>query len=398
MRRLLRPHSQPLSADAPKRAVRRRRLILGAVAGVASVGIAASVVSAATGDGGSGPSGPRMLSRQFDLQAPGYPPLHAHVQVTVGQGTTKPDACRMVPERGYVNYPLLMTITNTGSQEWHDSFGGASPKPYLDLTVSDESSDHQTRGEEEIQVPDREITDECHSFHELGDSDLNLAAHQSFSYQLTVPSLSPDPSKVVFRLGTGAFEGDSDSKAVWTVHLDGHGATFTVPPNRRITPPSLSPSSPTAAPTLPVGVEPTVPAGPLCAFLARYYEAQPPYPDQGHGRVFCTWTARAGVSMEVLLTQKDPQTVAFGAARSTSTPPTPSPISGPFVAVHCQNLGVGYDDCVAATQVVPGSTVLVEWVYGPSAGKRDPEQLFRDTTLRIASELKQYCGTTCPTA
>lgn len=304
----------------------------------------------------------------------------------------------MVPEQGYVNYPLLMTITNTGSEEWHDSFITTSPKPYLDLKVSDESSDHQTRGEEDIQVPDREIKNECHSFHEMGDMDLNLAAHQSFSYQLTVPSLSPDPSKVVFRLGTGAFEGDNDSKAVWTVHLDGHGETYTVPPNRRITPPSSSPPSPTADPTAPpVGAEPTVPAGPLCTFLARYYEAQPPYPDQGHGRAFCTWTSQDRVTMSVWLTQKDPQSAAFGP--STSAPPTPSsPISGPFVAIHCQDLGQSgrYYNCDAATQVVPGSTVLVTWFYEGNIAKGD--QLLRDTALRIASELKQYCGTACPTA
>lgn len=393
MRRFLPPRSEPLSADASKRAVRHRRLTLGAAAGAASVGIAVAVGFAAVGHGASVP---RVLSRQFDLQGPGYPPLHAHVQVTVGQGTTKPDACRMVPEPGYVNYPLLMTITNTGSQEWHDSFITTSPKPYLDLQVSDESSDHQTRGEEEIQVPDREIKDECHSFHELGDSDLNLAAHQSFSYQLTVPSLTPDPSKVVFRLRTGAFEGDNDSKAVWTVHLDGHGETLTVPPNRKITPLSTSPSSPTAAPTAPVGVNPTVPAGPLCAFLARYYEAQPPYPDDGHPerrRTSCFWTARAGVSMAVDLTHKDPQGAVFEAETSTPTP-SPAATSGPFVATHCQDMGQYV--CGAATQVVPGSTVHVSWFYDYGR-KRDPEQLFRDTALRIASELKQYCGTACPT-
>lgn len=48
-----------------------------------------------------------------------------------------------------------------------------------------------------------------------------------------------------------------------------------------------------------------------------------------------------------------------------------------------------------ATQVVPGSTVDVTWPYKGSTTKA---QLLRDPALRIASELKQYCGTaSCPT-
>lgn len=261
------PPALPMPPVRPPRWGWRRRKGLGVGAAVAVVVTTVGIGLAVTGRDDEAPDGRRTLIHQFDLKAAGYPPLHAEIRLTIGKGTTQPDAYGYLPKHKTVNYPVRMTIVNTGLEDWHESFGITFAKPDVKPRFIDESGNHQTRDEDQFGVRDLEDPDECHSWHEVGTGDLALDAGRSLTYDLTVPQLSSDPSKILVRLGVGAFEGDDSDRAVWSVHFDGRGEKVAVPPNRIIAPSAASSPTDTdsTSPSPSPSASPSPAAGPAAA-------------------------------------------------------------------------------------------------------------------------------------
>jgi hypothetical protein len=220
-------HEEDRTAPAVRRR-RRRAAAIGAFV-VAALAAVAGMLVLGLSQARKLATQPTVLTQQFDLVHGTYPPLHALVRLEIGTPQTVPGNCGFVPDAGLVNYPVTLTVMNKGDSEWGDDFGRAVARPKFTFTFQDEAG-HGERAGSDIGTVDDQVVGGCLPWSRVGPEDrLDLLPSQGHSWQLVVPALTPDRSKVLFRMEMRNHADEDAGPAVWTVRLDGSAGNLQPP-------------------------------------------------------------------------------------------------------------------------------------------------------------------------